>query len=274
MSTYVIGDLQGCFDELERLIKRIEFDARKDQLWFVGDLINRGPKSLDCLRFVKNLGSSAITVLGNHDLSCLYHWYCKIPPPPSLNSLFQANDAAELMLWLQKQPLAHYDSFYDVLMTHAGVPPSWSLSETMMAASELSIVLNSKQAKNFYNKMYGDLPNQWKSGLKGNKRLRYITNALTRMRWCTRQGALDFRCKSWPIDSSSNLRPWFKFERVMPLPKIVFGHWASLMGNTGSEQFIGVDTGCVWGNYLTAYRLDDNQFFKVDAVTKKALINT
>jgi len=268
MSSYVIGDLQGCFDELQSLLKKIKFDPIKDKLWFAGDLVNRGPKSLECVRFVKNLGSSAVTVLGNHDLSCLAKWYCKRPPPIKLQKLFKAKDAAELMRWMRKQPLAHYDSEYDVLLVHAGVPPEWSLSQTMLAASELSLVVNSKHAKKFYQEMYGNQPDRWKSGLKGNTRLRYITNALTRMRWCTKQGALDLDCKSAPKSKPKNLLPWFDFKRNMSLPKVVFGHWAALMGETGTEQFIGVDTGCVWGNYLTAYRLEDGRRFTLKAIPK------
>ena len=267
MSSYVIGDLQGCFDELQLLLKKINFNPKEDKLWFAGDLVNRGPKSLECVRFVKSLGDSAVTVLGNHDLSCLAKWYCNKPPPIKLRKLFKAKDAKQLMHWLQKQPLAYYDYEYDVLMVHAGVPPAWSLSETMLAASELSLVLQSKHAKRFYKKMYGNQPDKWKSGLKGNRRLRYITNALTRMRWCTKQGALDLDCKSAPQSKPKNLLPWFKFQRTLSLPKVVFGHWAALMGETGTKQFIGVDTGCVWGNYLTAYRLEDGRRFMVNATT-------
>jgi bis(5'-nucleosyl)-tetraphosphatase (symmetrical) len=266
MATYAIGDLQGCFDELQALLKKIKFDPKKDKLWFAGDLVNRGPKSLECVRFVKSLGNSAVTVLGNHDLSCLAKWYCKKPPPIKLRKLFNAKDAKHLMHWLQKQPLAYYDKEFDTLMVHAGVPPAWSLSQTMLAASELKMVLNSKRAKNFYQHMYGNQPDSWKSGLKGNKRLRYITNALTRMRWCTKQGALDLDCKASPSSKPKNLLPWFEFERELALPKVIFGHWAALMGNTGSKQFIGVDTGCVWGHYLTAYRLDDGHRFTLKAM--------
>jgi len=156
MSTYVIGDLQGCFDELQALLQKIKFNSNKDRVWFVGDLVNRGTQSLQCLRLVKSLGTAAITVLGNHDLSCLYQWYCQQRPPNELQPLFEAADAAELMHWLQKQPLAHYDYEFDVLMVHAGVPPNWSLSQTMSAAAELGMVINSKQAKQFYQNMYGN----------------------------------------------------------------------------------------------------------------------
>ncbi len=269
MSTYVIGDLQGCFDELQALLRKIKFNPEIDVVWFAGDLVNRGPKSLECVRFVKSLGNAAVTVLGNHDLSCLYKWTCKKPPPIKLRKLFRANDAKQLMRWLQKQPLAHYDADYDVLMVHAGVPPQWSLSQTMLSAAELNKVLNSKKTKKkFYQNMYGNRPETWKSGLKGHKRLRYITNALTRMRWCSEGGALKLSSRASPQKRPKGLLPWFEFERIMPLPKVVFGHWAALMGKTQSKKFIGVDTGCVWGNYLTAYRLDDGKYFKVKAGSK------
>lgn len=265
MATYVIGDLQGCFDELQVLLRKIKFDRETDKLWFAGDLVNRGPKSLDCVRFVKDLGNAAVTVLGNHDLSCLYKWHCKKSPPVTLRKLFRAKDAAELMVWLQKQPIAHYDSNYDVLMVHAGVPPQWSLSQTMVCAAELSRVLNSKKTKKFYQQMYGNKPDTWKSGLKGHKRLRYITNALTRMRYCTTNGALKLESRASPNRIPKGLMRWFDYPHLIPLPKVVFGHWAALMGKTGNKQFIGVDTGCVWGNHLTAYRLDDGKYFKVKA---------
>ncbi len=269
MSTYAIGDLQGCFDELQQLLKKIKFNPAKDTLWFVGDLVNRGPKSLECLRFVKSLGSSAITVLGNHDLSCLARWRLKQRPPITLRKLFKAKDAEELMYWLERQPLAHYDIKFNKLMVHAGVPPKWSLSQTMLCATELSLTLQSKKKKKYYRHMYGNKPEFWREKLTGYARLRYITNALTRMRFCTLKGGLDLKTKSSPSHHSKKIKPWFSFDHPLPLPDIIFGHWAALMGKTGSKHFIAVDTGCVWGHNLTAYRLDDGKYFSVKA--KKSL---
>ncbi len=263
MATYAIGDLQGCYDELQRLLQKIKFNPDKDILWFVGDLVNRGPKSLECLRFVKSLGGGAVTVLGNHDLSCLAKWHLKQPPPITLRKLFKAEDAAELMCWLEKQPLAHYDIKFNTLMVHAGVPPKWTLSQTMLCATELSLTLQSKKKKKYYRHMYGNKPEIWSDKLKGYARLRYITNALTRMRFCTLNGGLDLKTKSSPRHHSKKIKPWFMFEHPLPLPEIIFGHWAALMGKTGSKRYIAVDTGCVWGNYLTAYRLDDGKYFQV-----------
>ncbi len=261
MSTYVIGDLQGCFVELRLLIQKIQFRPEKDRLWFVGDLVNRGPHSLACLRFVKELGDSAITVLGNHDLSLLSLWYTRKKPSKSLKQIWQAEDAEELMNWLSGLPLVHYDEKLDCLMVHAGVPAIWSLEQTLNAGKELSDVLKGSDPLTYYQNMWGDQPAQWNDELQGMDRLRYITNALTRMRFCTVDGQLELQNKVASGKQPEDLIPWFELPSRQLKSKIVFGHWASLMGKTGSEQFIGVDTGCVWGNQLTAYCLETNRFY-------------
>ncbi len=268
MATYAIGDLQGCYDELQALLKKINFNPERDTLWFVGDLVNRGPKSLECVRFVKSLGKSAITVLGNHDLSCLAKWHLKQRPPITLRKLFKAKDAADLMCWLEKQPLAHYDLKQDTLMVHAGIPPPWTLSKTMLCAAELSLMIQSNKRKKFYRCMFGNEPAVWKENLKGFSRLRYITNALTRMRFCTNKGALELKSKASPNRHHKNLQPWFVMAHPLPLPRVIFGHWAALMGQTASKHLIAVDTGCVWGNFLMAYRLEDGKKFKIKALKR------
>ncbi len=262
MSTYAIGDLQGCFIPLKKLLKKINFDPDKDKLWFVGDLVNRGPDSLGCLKFVKSLGKTATVVLGNHDLSLLSYWYTGVKPSKLLLPIWEDKEVESLIHWLSLQPLAHYDKKLDFLMVHAGIPSDWGLKRTLRASNELQQIIQGKMSRYYFQNMWGDLPSKWNKKSQGIDRLRYITNALTRMRYCHQNGALDFEHKG-PVGSHPDyLLPWFRLNRKKKLPKVIFGHWASLMGETCSEQYIAIDTGCVWGNYLSAYRLEDGQYFK------------
>jgi len=273
VATYVFGDLQGCFKPFKKLLKKIDYQPNKDVLWFVGDLVNRGPDSLACLRFVKNLGKKGVCVLGNHDLSLLASWYSDDNAPKTLKAIWKADDVDELLDWLKTLPLAHYDKKFDVLMVHAGVPNCWDLEQTLQASDEIQKVLQGKNALKFFKAMWGDEPKKWSENLEGIDRLRYMTNALTRMRYCKKNGKLDFETKCHPDKNTKKLRPWFELAFQSKMPTIVFGHWASLMGETHSEKFIGLDTGCVWGNYLTAYRLDDGQYFHQQAASKKSTSN-
>jgi len=268
MANYVIGDLQGCYSELEALLKKINFNSKDDILWFVGDLVNRGPQSLECVQFVKALGNNAVTVLGNHDLSCLAKWRLGEDPPKTLQTLFSHADANQLMDWMEQLPLAHYSASLDCLMVHAGVPCTWTLEQTLEAAQELSLVLNSANKIQYYKNMYGDEPAYWSSDLIGQSRLRYITNAFTRMRFCYKDGKMEFQHKMVPSMAPQNLIPWFNLPSPIPRTKILFGHWAALMGVTHNDQFIGLDTGCVWGHYLSAYRIEDGQKFQVASQQK------
>ena len=257
MAIYAIGDIQGCFDELIALSKKISFDPNKDKLWFVGDLVNRGPKSLETLRWVKSLGDSAITVLGNHDLHLLAA-FAGIRPVKKLNSLssiLQAKDAADLIDWLRKRPIFHYDAKLDIAMVHAGLVPQWSILDAQIRALEVEAILSSDNYAELLQHMYGDKPNYWRNSLAGWERLRMITNIFTRMRYCDKHGVMDF-IKKGPPDAEKVLQPWFKNKsRNSRDTKIVFGHWSTL-GYQNKYNVIATDTGCLWGGALTAVRID------------------
>ncbi|MDA0681372.1 MAG: symmetrical bis(5'-nucleosyl)-tetraphosphatase [Proteobacteria bacterium] len=259
MAEYAIGDVQGCYDSFRRLLDKIAFDPDQDTLWLTGDLVNRGPKSRRTLRFVKSLGKSAITVLGNHDLHLLALANDINVSDGRFESLWKIlgqDDCDELIDWLRFRPLAHYSKGLNTLMIHAGLPPEWTVKKTLRRAKEVEVALRADNYAEFLQKMYGDQPDKWSGELSGNKRLRFIVNALTRIRMLTRDGRIDFSYAGPPEKASSKLTPWFDVEN----PKwrgtrIVVGHWSAL-GLVVSDDLIAVDTGCVWGNRLTAVRLD------------------
>lgn len=261
MATYAIGDLQGCYAELMQLLEQIGF-GNGDQLWLTGDLVNRGPRSLDSLRFVKGLGNAAITVLGNHDLHLLaLHHGNSRKPSPTLAPILDAPDRQELMDWLQSRPLLHDDKSLGHVMTHAGIPHIWSLKQACQYAYELEQVLQSEQAGAFFTQMYGNQPDRWHNDLTGPCRLRAITNYFTRMRFIKVDGTLEFKTNGDPSAAPEGFRPWFEQPRSKAMKRHqLFGHWAAL----GFNQLPGVtalDSGCVWGNALTAVRLEDGSWF-------------
>ncbi len=261
MATYAIGDLQGCYNELMQLLEQINFNDQ-DQLWFTGDLVNRGPGSLQCLRFVKSLGDRAVCVLGNHDLHLLaLHNGSGKKANSTLEPILAAPDRDELMHWLQHRPLLHDDKSLGYVMTHAGIPHIWSLKTARNLAAELEAVLQSDRAERFFANMYGNQPDLWQDDLKGPARLRCITNYLTRMRFITTEGRLEFSASGRPEEAPNGFRPWFELPPAKPLKRIqLYGHWAAL-GHHRNERSISLDTGCVWGNALSALRLDDGQLF-------------
>lgn len=256
MATYAIGDLQGCYDSLLRLLEKINFDDSNDTIWFAGDLINRGPDSLSTLRFVKSLGDSAITVLGNHDLHMLAIAYgVKTTRSPDLQRILDANDRDELMQWLSTRPLLHHDEKINYTISHAGIYPFWSLEQAKSYAHELESEL-SNNLNNFLNNMYGNEPDNWNNSLTGFERLRFICNCFTRMRFCNQDGTLDFTSNGAPGTIPENTLPWFEIEnRKARNEKILFGHWSTL-GKINKENIFALDTGCVWGGKLTALRID------------------
>lgn len=260
MAVYAIGDLQGCYDPLRRLLDALDFEPSSDTLWLVGDIVNRGPKSLKILRFVKQLGDSAITVLGNHDLHLLALSTGAVRFGKrfgSLEKLLNAADAEELCDWLRKRPLAHYDESLNTLMVHAGTHPNWGVRKTLARAAEVEEVLRDGDFAMLLGKMYGDSPNRWSGKLDGYKRLRFIINCLTRMRMITADNRLDFSHTGTPWHARKNLLPWYEAKgRKTAKTRVVFGHWSQL-GLIVLPHLISIDTGCVWGRQLTAVRLDE-----------------
>ena len=258
MAQYAIGDLQGCYDPLRRLLDKISFDPAKDVLWLTGDLVNRGPKSRRTLRFVKSLGTSAITVLGNHDLHLLALAHDIKVSNARFDSLWKIlgqPDCDELLDWLRRRPLAHYDEHLNTLMVHAGIPPQWSVKKTLARAREVEKVLRGDDYVEFLENMYGNKPDRWSGKLTGSGRLRFIVNALTRIRMLGDDKHIDFTHSGPPTSAASGLTPWFAMRGAKwQGTRIVFGHWSAL-GLIVNEQLIAVDTGCVWGRQLTAVRL-------------------
>lgn len=265
--TYAIGDVQGCFDELQALLANIQFQPEKDHLWLVGDLVNRGPKSLEVLRFVKNLPNAKV-VLGNHDIHLLAK-ACGFRPlkkEDSLQPIIDAPDCDELLNWLRHQPVLHHDPTLGHVMTHAGIFPQWDLAEAKACAAELEAVLRGDDYVQAIPHLYGDEPHQWSQNLTGWDRLRFIINAFMRMRFCDAQGELDFEFNEAPGTQPKGYIPWYECpDRKIGNVNIVFGHWAALEGKTSASNVHAIDTGCVWGRTLTAIRLEDGMRFFVPA---------
>jgi len=266
MAVYAIGDVQGCYDALQRLLEKIDYSPDRDQLWFAGDLVNRGKKSLKTLRFVKSLGDSAITILGNHDITLLAMHYGVLKPNSYLKKILRKPDRVELIDWLRSRPLMHIDEELGFCMVHAGISPSWDLQTAQDCAREVESVLSGDDLSNWLGKIYGNKPRRWSDSLESYARHRYIVNAFTRMRFCDRtDGALNFKLKGPPVKGIAKAGkrtrknkkvPWFECPVRQPIPlRILFGHWSSL-GYYQDEQVISLDTGCVWGRKLTAVRLD------------------
>lgn len=260
MATYVIGDVQGCLDPLKRLLDRCRFDPRADRLVFAGDLVARGPDSVGTLRFVRALGASATTVLGNHDLNLLGTAQGHREPREGLEQVVQAPDADELLDFVACQPLAWHDAALDTLVVHAGLAPQWSVAQTLALAAEAETMLRDPAARAaFLSQMYGNEPARWDEALTGTERLRFVINCLTRARYCSADGRFEFHEKGMPGKQPASLLPWFAVPgRASIDTRVVFGHWSSL-GQIEWPQWrvCGLDTACVWGGSLTALRLDD-----------------
>ena len=266
MSRHAIGDIQGCCDELRALLTRIGFSADRDRLWIVGDLVNRGPRSLEVLRYVRALGDNAIVVLGNHDLHLLAV-ACGCRPArrsDSLDDILQAPDRDTLLEWLAMRPLAHFEA--GDLLVHAGVVPQWTVETTLTLAREVEFALRN-DPRNLFDHMYGDEPDHWSPDLAGTDRLRFAINVLTRMRVCTNEGRINLRLKGKPPAPSSPWLPWFDVRnRRTSDARVVFGHWSAL-GLILRDDVIGLDSGCVWGGELTAVDLDRDRSSGITAVS-------
>lgn len=266
MSTFAIGDIQGCFEELQKLLKKINFDPARDTVWFTGDLVNRGPKSLDVLRFIKSLGKRAVVILGNHDLHLLAIFYSNASPSKedTLQEILQAPDCLELCDWLRQQPLLHHDAQLGFTMVHAGLPPQWDLTKAQQCANEVENILRGNHCQEFFNNLYGDEPSCWNENLTGWDRLRVITNYFTRLRFCKADGTLELQTKGELHITPPDFFPWFKLpNRLNKNLKIIFGHWAALGGKTAEANVFALDTGCVWGECLTAMCLETGEQFSV-----------
>lgn len=260
MATYAIGDVQGCHDELRRLLERCRFDAATDRLWFVGDLVNRGPDSLGVLRFVRSLGRRASVVLGNHDLH-LVAMHAGLGRPhrgDTLDEVLGAPDREALVDWLRTRPLMHLGQ--GCAMVHAGLLPSWDLVKARRLAREVESHLASARHRDFLAHLYGSEPAEWNDSLKGWDRLRVIVNAMTRLRFCTPGGRMDFRAKG--TDAPDGMQPWFETRPARERRMLVFGHWSTL-GLRTARRHAALDSGCVWGGSLTAMRLEDRAIFQV-----------
>ncbi len=263
MATYAIGDLQGCFKSLEALLEIMNFNRAKDRLWFVGDLVNRGPQSLECLRFVKDLGESATVVLGNHDLHLLAvsEGIAKPGRNDTLASIIAAPDRDSLLDWLRRKPLLYSEG--EFAMVHAGIAPQWDYSLARKVANEVESALTGNSYRFLLENMYGNEPVNWREGLTQMERLRFAINAMTRMRVVSEAGDMDLQFKGGLGELPDGLVPWFsRLHPSFATITIVAGHWSAL-GLHMSPQAICLDTGCAWGRELTALRLDDRMVFQV-----------
>jgi bis(5'-nucleosyl)-tetraphosphatase (symmetrical) len=257
MSLYAVGDVQGCYDELRRLLDEIRFDPAKDKLWFAGDLVNRGPDSLRVLRFVKSLGTRASTVLGNHDLHLLALSQGNLSHGKygTLKEILEAPDRQELIDWLRHCPLMLHHERKGYSLLHAGLPPQWDLQTAMACARELEEALRGPGFEAFCQVIYGDLPDLWSEALDGMDRLRFITNCFTRLRYCMPDGRLSLPDKGPPGSQTKGAIPWFEAPgRLTEGDRILFGHWSTL-GYRHNANVCCIDSGCFWGGRLTALRL-------------------
>jgi len=264
MAVYAIGDVQGCYDALQRLLEILRFDPAEDRLWFTGDLVNRGPASAAVLRFVEGLGEAAVSVLGNHDLHLLAVASGARRPSrwDTFHDVLEAEDSERLLTWLAARPLVHYDPQVGYALVHAGLPPAWSIAEALQHAREIEPEIRARQP-GLFEAMYGDEPSRWSDELTGIDRLRFVVNAFTRMRYCAPDGRLDFAHKGPPGSQPTDLVPWFKLRRQDPRAvPVVVGHWSTL-GYYDRDGVLALDTGCCWGGELTAVRLTDGPQLRV-----------
>jgi bis(5'-nucleosyl)-tetraphosphatase (symmetrical) len=270
MATYAIGDVQGCFSELQALLAEIRFDRRKDRLWFVGDLVNRGPQSLEVLRFVKDLGDTATTVLGNHDLHLLTFAAGLAQPreDDTLQEVLAAPDRYALMEWLRRLPMIHVEGEY--VLVHAGLLPQWDIAEAAELAGEVERALRGPDHRGFLAGLYGGMPDRWDDTLRGVDRLRVIVNAMTRMRFCTPEGVMEFRSKGEAVNAPAGYLPWFDVPgRRSASHTVICGHWSAL-GLRLTPRLLALDSGCVWGGQLSAVRLEGRALTQVPCALSAA----
>ena len=271
MSTYVIGDLHGCIKPLKRLLDKINFDPSNDTLWFVGDIINRGPASLETLRFVKALGDSSIVVLGNHDVHFLavYNDIRKSSSKDTLKDLIQAPDSKELVDWLRHRPLLHHDKKLNTVVVHAGIPSMWTLKTAKKQADKLANHLRSDQYIDFLSVMFSNKPSHWRDADTPRRRRRFALNAFTRMRYCWSDGSIDFSFNQQPAARPQGLSAWYNVPNRSPIDEtIVFGHWAAHPA-FAPPRIMPIDRGAVYGGSLVAYSIDDKRCIWVSRGSSK-----
>ena len=265
MATWAIGDIQGCFEELQTLLSRVAFAPDRDRLWLVGDLVNRGPQSLEVLRFVHGLADAAVTVLGNHDLHLLAvaAGHGRLKRGDTLQAVLKAPDRGVLLDWLRTRPLFHFDADLGFAMVHAALAPGWSIADASARGAEVEIALR-QDPHGYFQHMYGDTPHRWDDALHGAQRLRVITDYLTRVRFCRPDGTYDMRAKGPPGSQPEGFMPWYELPaRASAGTPIVFGHW-SAAGLIDRDDIYALDTGCVWGRQLSALCLEDRRWVSVD----------
>jgi bis(5'-nucleosyl)-tetraphosphatase (symmetrical) len=263
MALYAIGDLQGCLGSLRRMLDAIAFDPATDRLWFVGDLVNRGPDSLGCLRFVRSLGDGAVAVLGNHDfhLLCVAEGLVRSRPRDAIDDVLGAPDREELLDWLRHRPLMHVEG--EFAMVHAGLVPEWTVPRARELAAEVEAALQGPQWRSFLAHLYGNEPDRWREDLKGQDRLRAIVNAMARLRVCLKDGRMDLGFHGEPGEKIGKRVPWFLMpDRASATHTIVCGHWSAL-GLHRADGVIALDSGCVWGGSLSAVRISDRRLYQV-----------
>ncbi len=263
MATYAIGDVQGCFDELRALLEAFGFDRANDRLWFVGDLVNRGPASLATLRFVRDLGDRAVVGLGNHDLHLLAHALgcVKSREDDTLDEVIGAPDRDELLDWLRRRPMIHVAGNWTLV--HAGLLPQWDIATAQSLALEVETELRGPRHSEFLGTLYGSRPDKWTDDLSGADRLRVIVNAMTRLRFCTPEGVMEFETKGETTRAPEGYLPWFDVpNRKSARSTIICGHWSAL-GLRLAPNLLALDSGCVWGGQLSALRLEDRRLYQV-----------
>ncbi|WP_435607237.1 symmetrical bis(5'-nucleosyl)-tetraphosphatase [Pseudomonas knackmussii] len=272
MTTYAVGDVQGCLEPLKCLLDQVHFDPATDRLWLVGDLVNRGPQSLETLRFLYAMRGSVISVLGNHDLHLLAvaHNAERLKKADTLREILEAPERDDLLDWLRRMPLVHHDAERDVTLVHAGIPPQWSIEKSLQRAAEVEEVLHDDdRLPLFLEGMYGNEPAKWDKKLHGIDRLRVITNYFTRMRFCTPDGKLDLKSKEGLGTAPEGYAPWFSYaERKAQGRKIIFGHWAALEGQCDIPGLYALDTGCVWGGSMTLLNVDTGERINCSCAAK------
>jgi len=270
MAHYAFGDIQGCHAELCELLDLIAFSRDDDRVWLVGDLVNRGPASLATLRFVRDLGERALTTLGNHDLHllALAHGFAKQRKDDTLADVLDAPDRDELLDWLRHRSMFHVEAKY--VLVHAGLLPQWDIATAKALAAEVEAALRGPEYREFLAQLYGSRPDRWSDSLRGVERLRVIVNAMTRMRFCTPDGVMDFTTKGETAESPAGYLPWFEVPgRKSAGHTVICGHWSAL-GLRVAPNLLALDSGCVWGGKLSAIRLEDRRLYQVPCASAAA----